>query len=67
MRRQRRKSQRAAEGEPRAPDLKLVAQLAVRVPGELALRLRKFCQESGQSFNQTVAEALERYLAQKKR
>ena len=61
------KSRQAAYAEPDAPDLKLVAQLAVRVPGELALRLRKFCQETGQSFNQTVAEALEQYLAKKKR
>lgn len=62
----RRKSQRAVHAEPEAPDLKLVAQLAVRVPGELALRLRRFCQDTGQSFNQIVAEALEQYLAQKK-
>ena len=67
MRGQRRKSQQAVHPEPDAPDLKLVAQLAARVPGELALRLRRFCQETGQSFNQTVAEALEQYLAQKKR
>ena len=67
MRRQGRTSRQAASLEPEAPDLKLVAQLAVRVPGELALRLRKFCQETGQSFNQTVAEALEKYLAKKKR
>ncbi len=67
MRQQGRKSRQVVHPEPVAPDLKLVAQLAARVPGELALRLRKFCQETGQSFNQTVAEALERYLAQKKR
>ena len=65
--RQRRTSEQAVRVEPEAPDLKLVAQLAVRVPGELALRLRKFCQETGQSFNQTVAEALQQYLVQKKR
>jgi len=67
MRPQRQKSQQAVRAEPEAPDLKLVAQLAVRVPGELALRLRRFCQETGQSFNQTVAEAVEQYLAEKKR
>lgn len=67
MRRQRRKGQRAVQGEAEAPELKLLAQLAVRVPGEVALQLRKFCQESGRSFNETVAEALEQYLAQKKR
>ena len=67
MRPQRQKSQQAVRTEPEAPDLKLVAQLAVRVPGELALRLRRFCQETGQSFNQTVAEAVEQYLAEKKR
>ena len=67
MRRQRRESQQAVRAELEAPDLKLVARLAVRVPGEVALRLRKFCQETGQSFNQTVAEALEQYLAQKRR
>jgi len=67
MRRQGRTSRQAASLEPEAPNLKLVAQLAARVPGELALRLRRFCQETGQSFNQTVAEALEKYLAKKKR
>ncbi len=67
MKRERGKSQRAVPAEPAAPDLKLVAQLAARVPGELALRLRRFCQETGQSFNQAVAEALEQYLGQKKR
>ena len=66
IRRRPRKSQQAVHAEPEAPDLKLIAQLAVRVPGELALRLRKFCGGTGQSFNQTVAEALEQYLAQKK-
>ena len=67
MKRQCRKSQGAVQRELGAPDLKLVAQLAVRVPGGLALRLRNFCQESGRSFNQTVGEALEQYLARQKR
>jgi predicted HicB family RNase H-like nuclease len=67
MRVRRRKRRRAVPLEPEAPDVKLVAQLAARVPGELALRLRKFCQDSGRSFNQTVAEALEQYLDRKKR
>ncbi|MGH7411400.1 MAG: hypothetical protein ACREJ6_10150, partial [Candidatus Methylomirabilis sp.] len=66
IRRQPRKSQQAVHAEPEAPDLKLIAQLAVRVPGGLALRLRNFCQESGRSFNQTVGEALEEYLARQK-
>jgi len=66
MRRERPKGQLAVHAVPQAPDLKLVAQLAVRVPGELALRLKRFCRESGQSFNETVAEALEQYLNQKK-
>ena len=59
MREKRRKRQRTVPLEPEAPDVKLVSQLAVRVPGELALRLRKFCQDSGRSFNQAVAEALD--------
>ncbi len=63
----RRKRPGEVQTELAGSDLKLFAQLAVRVPGELALRLRRFCQESGQSFNQIVAEALERYLDQKKR
>lgn len=67
MREKRRKRRRTVSLEPEAPDVKLVAQLAARVPGELALRLRKFCQDSGRSFNQTVAEALEQYLDRKKR
>ncbi len=65
--RQRPKSEQAVHVEPEAPELKLVAQLAVRVPGELALRLRRFCQETGQNFNQTVTEALEKYLAHQNR
>mgnify|MGYP001581093287 FL=1 len=67
MRRRPDTSQQAVHAEPEAPDLRLIAQLAVRVPGELALRLRKFCGETGQSFNETVAEALEQYLAKKNR
>lgn len=64
MRRQRRK--KPVPAEPEAPELRLVAQLSARVPGDLALRLRKFCQESGRSFNQIVAEALAQYLDRKK-
>lgn len=67
MRRQHLKSQQAVHAEQEVSGLKLIAQLAVRVPGDLALRLKRFCQETGQSFNQTVAEALEQYLARKKR
>ena len=66
MKRQRPKGQLAVHAEQEPPDLKLVAQLAVRVPGQLALRLKRFCRESGQSFNESVAEALEQYLDQKK-
>lgn len=54
--------QRADDPDPQASDMKLVAKIAARVPGELAFRLRRVCQESGRSFNQIVAEALEQYL-----
>jgi predicted HicB family RNase H-like nuclease len=66
MTKRRRRHKEAFPTEAEAPDLKLVAQFVVSVPGELALRLRRFCQETRQSFNQTVAEALEQYLKRKR-
>ena len=50
-------------GKPRSlARLGLFAQLSLRLPGELATQLKAHCQESGQSLNKTVAEALELYL-----
>jgi predicted HicB family RNase H-like nuclease len=49
----------------RAPaGLRLYAQLGLRVPEELALRLRRHCHASGKSVNGTVMEALDRYLGE---
>lgn len=48
------------------PGLRLYAQLGLRIPGELALRLKKHCQESGQSLNATVIEALTEYLTRRR-
>jgi predicted HicB family RNase H-like nuclease len=44
--------------------LRLYAQLGLRVPAELAVRLKRYCRESGKSANKAVMEALTRYLAQ---
>ncbi len=60
---QRRGIGREVPGKPRSSaGLRLFAQLSLRLPGELATRLKAHCQESGQSLNKTVAEALELYL-----
>ena len=48
-------------------ELRLYAQLGLRVPAELALRLRRYCQESGKSVNKAVMEALAQYLRQNDR
>ena len=46
-------------------ELRLYAQLGLRVPAELALRLKRYCQQSGKSVNKAVMEALAQYLAAK--
>lgn len=48
--------------EPEAVGLRLYAQLGLRVPAELALQLRRYCQGSGKSANMAVMEALVQYL-----
>lgn len=48
-------------------ELRLYAQLGLRIPGDIALRLKRYCQESGKSVNKTVMEALTQYLNQKNR
>ena len=46
-------------------EVRLYAQLGLRVPAELALRLKRYCQQSGKSVNKAVMEALAQYLAAK--
>ena len=59
-------SQREALAEPKVSrSVRLFAQLGIRLPGELAVRLKTYCQQSGESLNKTVAVALEQYLAVK--
>lgn len=53
--------------EPETTKLRLYAQLGLRLPAELALRLRRYCQESGKSANKAVMEALAQYLAKNER
>jgi hypothetical protein len=53
-------------GEPETR-LRLYAQLGLRLPAELALRLKRYCQESGKSANKAVMEALAQYLDGNKR
>ncbi len=54
--------ERSMESEPAG--LRLYAQLGLRVPAELALRLKRYCHESGKSANRAVMEALAQYLDQ---
>jgi hypothetical protein len=53
--------------EPETTKLRLYAQLGLRLPAELALRLRRYCQASGKSANKAVMEALTQYLAEHER
>jgi hypothetical protein len=45
---------------------RLYAQLGLRIPGDLAVRLKRHCQESRQGLNATVAQALDEYLSRRK-
>lgn len=49
---------------PLAPPVRVFSQLGVRLPAELAGRLRAFSVRSGLSLNAIVASALERFLNQ---
>jgi hypothetical protein len=46
------------------PPVRVFSQLGVRLPADLARRLRIFSARSGQSLNAIVSRALERYLQQ---
>jgi len=48
-------------------EVRLYAQLGLRVPAEVAVRLKRYCQESGKSVNKAVMEALAQYLREKTR
>ena len=50
--------------EPETNGLRLYAQLGLRLPAELAMRLKRYCQESGKSANKAVMEALTQYLGE---
>ncbi len=51
-----------AKRTPEEPEIRLYAQLGLRLPAELAMRLKKFCGASGKSLNAVTLEALTRYL-----
>jgi hypothetical protein len=44
--------------------LRLYAQLGLRIPAEIAVRLKRYCQETGKSVNQAVMEALTQFLTE---
>ena len=48
-------------------ELRLYAQLGLRVPAEIAVRLKRYCEEAGKSVNKAVMEALAQYLSDKNR
>jgi hypothetical protein len=47
---------------PAAARPRLFAQLAVRLPADVATRLRRHCERTGRSMNATVTAAVARYL-----
>jgi hypothetical protein len=47
-----------------APPVRVFSQLGVRLPADLAVRLRAFSLSSGRSLNAIAATALARYLDQ---
>ncbi len=57
----KRKPQPGAE-----PEITLYAQVGLRLPGELALRLKKYCAHTGRSLNQVAKEAIVRFLDQER-
>lgn len=48
-------------------EVRLYAQLGLRVPADVAVRLKRYCQESGKSVNRAVMEALAHSLREKTR
>jgi hypothetical protein len=44
------------------PVIRLYAQLGLRLPAPLAMRLKRFCATTGQSLNAVTQAALVRYL-----
>ena len=62
--RKARTDRRDPEPPPTAsPPIRVFSQLGVRLPAELAIRLRAFSVRSGRSLNAIVAAALDRYLS----
>ena len=61
------KTEQSPTGVPRPlpPPIRVFSQLGVRLPADLAGRLKAFSVSSGQSLNAIVTSALERYLNEK--
>ena len=49
------------------PVIRLYAQLGLRLPAPLAMRLKRFCATSGRSLNAVTQAALVRYLVTEQR
>jgi len=49
------------------PVIRLYAQLGLRLPAPLAMRLKRFCAARGQSLNAVTQAALVRYMDQEDR
>jgi predicted HicB family RNase H-like nuclease len=54
----------AAPAVATPPPVRVFSQLGVRLPAELAGRLKAYSMRSGQSLNAIVARALDRYLSE---
>jgi hypothetical protein len=67
MARRTKRSAKEPVDQETAGELRLYAQLGLRVPAEIAIRLKRYCQESGKSVNKVVMEAVARYLSEKSR
>ena len=59
----RRTTARPGDLERASGGLRLYAQFGMRLPGELAFKLKSYCRSSGRSLNETVMVAIEQYLA----
>jgi hypothetical protein len=58
----KRKPQAGAE-----PTITLYAQVGLRLPGDLAVRLKRYCAATGRALNDVAKEALIRFLDEARR
>ncbi len=55
-----------AKGRPSEARITLYAQVGLRLPGDLALRLKQYCAATSRPLNDVAKEALVRFLDQER-